>query len=97
MRCVPNNDTLRILHRVGLRIVELRTGRGLTQEELAEKVGVSPRQIQRVEAGLTDLNVSALATLGTGLRCNISDLFDAPSRATHRRTGRPRKRAKSMR
>ncbi|NQY05646.1 MAG: helix-turn-helix transcriptional regulator, partial [Flavobacteriaceae bacterium] len=33
------------------KLVALRTQRNLTQEELAEKSGISSRTIQRIEAG----------------------------------------------
>lgn len=36
---------------LGARIKELRTGRGLSQEELAEMVGVDPKHLSRIETG----------------------------------------------
>ena len=39
----------RIEQRLGRRIAHLRHAAGLTQEELAEKVGVAPETLSRLE------------------------------------------------
>lgn len=40
-----------VLQEVGKRLSQLRTGRNLTQAELAKRAGVSKRSIERLEAG----------------------------------------------
>jgi XRE family aerobic/anaerobic benzoate catabolism transcriptional regulator len=89
---VPKARTLRILADLGLRVVELREARGLTQEELAELTGLSPRQMQRVEAGEANLAVVMLAELARALRCSVADLFGPTTRRIKRRPGRPKAR-----
>ena len=49
--------------------------RDLTQEGLAEKVGVSARYIQNVEAGDNFPSLSTLVRLRAVLRCDWNDLF----------------------
>jgi len=57
--------------RIGRKIRELRRQRGLTQMELAERVGVSFQQIQKYEKGATRISVERLdqicKVLGVGI------------------------------
>ena len=41
------------LNEVGKRIMERRKKLGMTQEALAEKAGISPHTVSRIEGGLT--------------------------------------------
>ena len=43
------------------RLRELRTAAGLTQEELAKRIGVGTRQVSKIESG--DLETTQLGTL----------------------------------
>jgi transcriptional regulator with XRE-family HTH domain len=90
---VSKADALRIKARLGLRIVELRTLRELTQEQLAELVRLERRQMQRVEAGDANLKLETLILFAAALRCEFSELFRAPARSTRRKPGRPPSRA----
>lgn len=56
-------------------VAELRTRRDLTQEKLAEKVGVSGRYIQNVEAGEYFSSLPTLVRLRATLRCDWNELF----------------------
>jgi len=47
----------------------------LTQEELAEKVGVSTRYIQNIEAGEYFPSLPTLVRLRAALRCDWEELF----------------------
>jgi DNA adenine methylase len=82
----------RVLLHLGLRIVEQRTLSRLTQEQLAELVGLTRRQISRIEGGKINLSVEALHELSQALRVEIADLFSAPAPSTSRRVGRPAKK-----
>jgi len=53
----------------------LRARRDLTQEGLAEKVGVSARYIQNVEAGDNFPSLPTLVRLCAVLRCDWNELF----------------------
>jgi DNA-binding XRE family transcriptional regulator len=61
--------------RLGENVASLRVGRGLTQEKLAEKVGVSTRYMQSVEAGDYFPSLPTLVRLRVSLRCEWNELL----------------------
>ncbi|MBI3073009.1 MAG: helix-turn-helix transcriptional regulator [Deltaproteobacteria bacterium] len=81
----------RVLRAVGRRFAELRARRGLTQETLAERIGVSLKYLQRIEAGRENLTLKSLVELANTFRVKVDDLFRRPVSLAVRR-GRPRKR-----
>jgi uncharacterized Tic20 family protein/DNA-binding XRE family transcriptional regulator len=58
---------------LGLKVVDLRQQKGLTQEKLAELCEVSTRTIQRIESGEVDPRSYTLQCLGTALGYDFSD------------------------
>jgi len=87
---VPTEDPQELLRDVGRRVAELRAEQGLTQEALAEKLGVSTVYVRRVELGRENLTVRSLARLATFLSVRTVDLF-APPQSREVRVGRPRR------
>lgn len=61
--------------RFGKNIARLRERRKLSQEELAEKAGVSTRYLQSIEAGEYFPTLPTLAHLKAALRSDWEDLF----------------------
>lgn len=61
---------------VGGRIKEHRIRKGLSQEELGSKVGVSFQQIQKYEKGLNRLGASRVVQLCEALDIPISAAFE---------------------
>lgn len=61
--------------RLGKNVAALRARRDLTQEKLAEKVGVSARYVQNVEAGDNFPSLPMLVRLRAALRCDWNELF----------------------
>ncbi len=61
--------------RLGKNLAALRMRRNLTQEKLAEKVGVSARYIQSVEAGEYFPSLPTLGRLRGALRCDWNAMF----------------------
>jgi transcriptional regulator with XRE-family HTH domain len=61
--------------RLGKNTATLRARRELTQEQLAEKVGVSARYIQNVEAGEYFPSLPTLVRLRAALRSDWNELF----------------------
>lgn len=58
---------------------EYRKRAGLTQPELADKVGISPRTLQDYEQGRKPLEKAAAITVLTMARilgCSVADLID---------------------
>jgi transcriptional regulator with XRE-family HTH domain len=66
--------------RLGKNIAALRARRRLTQEELAEKAGVSSRYMQSLEAGEYFPSLPTLAHLRAVLRCDWNELFSGCER-----------------
>ena len=66
-------------HAVGLALRELRKRAGLTQEQVAERMGTSSTYLSRLEAGQRDIRLSTilrlLDALGTGLH-RLADVID---------------------
>ena len=60
--------------RLGERVRELRRGRGLTLEELAERSGVSRAMISKVERGEKNPTLVVAAKLAEGLGVTLSQL-----------------------
>lgn len=54
---------------------EWRKYRGMTQEELADKIGVSPPSISQLERGIQGFTDSTLKTLADALECKPGDLL----------------------
>lgn len=61
---------------LGMRIREVRKARGLSQEKLAEKVGVDPKQISRIEGGKSAPSLDTLEAIAKHLQVEMKDLFD---------------------
>ena len=72
------NSAKAIRRDVGRRIAEERTARGWTQEHLAERLRVSTRYLQSVEAGRENLTIDSLAKIGNVLGVKAASLFDKP-------------------
>ena len=56
---------------IGDRLKEARMNKKLTQEDLAEKLGVSVPYVSRIERGSTAINLKRLAEI-----CNILDVSE---------------------
>lgn len=59
----------------GSPIARLRMERGLTQAQLAERVGVALQQISRWETGGRNPGAKSLVKLAAALGCRIEDLL----------------------
>jgi DNA-binding XRE family transcriptional regulator len=63
------------LKQFGQNVICLRNRVGLTQEKLAEKVEISSRYFQSIEAGKRWPSLGVLLRLKTALECKWADLF----------------------
>jgi transcriptional regulator with XRE-family HTH domain len=68
--------------RIADRVRSLRTARGLTLEELAERSGVSRSMISLIERGESSPTAVLLERLAAGLGVPLAGLFDAPAAAS---------------
>lgn len=69
---------------IGRYIAQKRTAQGMTQEQLADKLGIAPKQIQRWESGKRLPDADGIMTLCETLQVSLSELLngkDAPEDA----------------
>lgn len=64
------------LKQFGQNVVRLRNDAGLTQENLAERVQISSRYYQSIEAGNRWPTIVVLLRLRRELDCDWADLFE---------------------
>lgn len=64
---------------LGEKFKKYRKNLGLTQFQLAERVGLNEKQISRIEAGLNYPTYTTLAKLIEVLEINVLDFLSAPS------------------
>ncbi len=69
-------NNLEIKKLLGQRIKELRTGKGLTQEQLTEKLNIGQRTLSKIERGNAFVSAETLAKLLTALDIGIDELFN---------------------
>lgn len=72
---------------LGLKIKLLRQQAGLSQEKLAELVGVTFQQIQKYESGQTTLNILKLQQISQALQVSVSEFFSSTPVYNVRLTG----------
>lgn len=61
---------------LGARIKELRKARKLSQEELAELIGIEPRHMSRIEVGKSYPSLDRLERIAKALDVDLRDFFD---------------------
>lgn len=62
-------------YRLGRKIQKIRKGKGLTQEQLAEKVKVSTTFIGYVETGYRRPNLKMVYKIARALDAKVKDIF----------------------
>ncbi|MEA4970974.1 MAG: helix-turn-helix domain-containing protein [Candidatus Pelethousia sp.] len=60
---------------IGKKIMSLRKEAGLTQEQLAEKLGISPQAVSKWENGISCPDISILPTLASLFHVTVDDLL----------------------
>ncbi|BBO73123.1 transcriptional regulator [Desulfosarcina widdelii] len=61
---------------LGARIKEIRKKRHLTQEQLAEKVGINPKYVSSIERGKENPTLDTFIKIAESLEVGIGDLFN---------------------
>lgn len=61
---------------LGARIKELRKTRGMSQEELSEKVNIDPKHLSRIEVGRGFPSLDTLEKLADALNVELKDFFE---------------------
>lgn len=60
---------------IGQRIRKIRKARGLSQDELASKIGISTTHMSHIETGNTKLSLAVLVDIATVLEVRTDDLL----------------------
>ena len=63
---------------VGAKIRVFRTYLGMSQTDLARKIGVAFQQVQKYEKGTNRVGASRLSRIAAVLRISIGELFESP-------------------
>jgi len=66
----------KILKKLGKKLKEVRQKNNLTQEELAEKIGIHPTYVGKLEAGKNNPSVMMIYKFSIALKIDIMKLFD---------------------
>jgi DNA-binding XRE family transcriptional regulator len=61
--------------RLGSRLRRLRLGRGLTQETAAERIGLHPKHLSRIEAGTVNVTFATLVAISKAYEKRLKALF----------------------
>ena len=69
-------------YKIGQKIRKIRKAHGLSQEELAEKVGISTPHMSHIETGNTKLSLPVFVDIAAALEVRADDLLDNPTAAT---------------
>jgi transcriptional regulator with XRE-family HTH domain len=73
-----NASVRAVRHRLGRRIARQRRAIGMTQPELAEKVGLQPETISRLETGTRGASLEVIADISEALELELHELFRLP-------------------
>lgn len=63
------------LKAVGIRIQEMRRKQGMTQEQLAEAVGLSPTHISVIERGVKPTKINNFVAIANALQVSSDELL----------------------
>ena len=66
-------------YKIGQQIRHFRKAQGLSQEELAEKIGISTTHMSHIETGNTKLSLSVFVDISNALNVQTDDLLDERS------------------
>ena len=61
---------------MGKQIKTLRQARGMSQEELSEKVSINSKYLSAIERGKANPTLDVLTRLADSLKVGVSDLFN---------------------
>lgn len=65
-----------LVRKFGEKIVSLRKSAGLTQDELAFKVNISPSYLSAIERGISDTTISTTKRLAKAFNITLPELFE---------------------
>lgn len=69
--------------KLGARIKSFRKAKGLSQEQLAELVGIEQKHVSRLEVGTSYPTIDRLEKIAVALDVPMGSFFDAANQATY--------------
>lgn len=69
-------------YKIGQKIRKLRRAHGFSQEELAERIGISTTHMSHIETGNTKLSLPVFVDIASALEVRTDDLLDTPTVTT---------------
>lgn len=72
---MTNAPKQKLMKAFGRRVAEVRKSRGVTQQELAENIGMSVVAIAYIETGKRWARLGTLNKIANSLKVNVADLF----------------------
>jgi len=76
MQNIYYDNIMNIKQSLGKKIKEKRMQLSLTQEQLAEKIGISPKSLSQIELGNNFVSADNLEQICLALNVNVKSLFD---------------------
>jgi len=72
---MTNAQEQKLMKAFGKRVAEVRKSRGVTQQELAENIGMSVVAIAYIETGKRWARLGTLNKIANSLKVKVADLF----------------------
>jgi transcriptional regulator with XRE-family HTH domain len=91
---MKNHESQKWIKNVSRRVAEIRVQKGLTQAQVAEKIGITQRSYQVWENGTKEMKIGTLYKLSLALGCNPAD-FLKKAKSPAPKPGRPRQKMKN--
>jgi transcriptional regulator with XRE-family HTH domain len=88
---VKPEEIHQVVDHVARRIGELRTEVGLTQADVAERLGMTLTNYQRIEHGLQNLTLKMMVRVANAIGAKTAELFAPMAKPHKRQKGRPKK------
>lgn len=80
-------DDKQFYQALGQRVAERRKAQSLTQQQLAERLGISQQTLAHYEVGRLRIAVAMLPTLARELDVTVEDLLGEPTRSNKHKRG----------
>lgn len=69
-------------YKIGQKIRKIRKAHGLSQEELADRIGISTTHMSHIETGNTKLSLPVFVDIAAALDVRTDELLDTPATET---------------
>jgi transcriptional regulator with XRE-family HTH domain len=73
--CNMNLDKQTVCKKIGVKIREIRTNKGLSIEKLANEAGIDYTQLSRIELGKINTSVYQVYVISNSLSVSVPEIF----------------------